>query len=463
MKKKIGVFIDHDLFVRNFLNNKIFSSLHKLYEVIYFFPEEKNRPGDRRRINKKILDKIKVKKKIIVNVDFKRNIFVKYLFRISSLFFSRYKKDKDKEQFIKFHENAINSRTVFAILRLISSYPIYYLTVYLFKKLILGKNIHLEKIIKKFQIDLILSPTTWGGYFDMDLIDIGKKFEIPTIFLMNSWDNTNFSGMPHENPNRYLVWGKKSKNYANEFKKIPLQNLDIIGSAQFSIKKQKKIEYKKLINLKKKDNFIVYAGSNMGIDEGYHLKLIDEHIIKKKRPYKIIYRPHPWKVKAKNEKHIKAYNFKNVILDPFSKKNYDNIFFKNKNFNKTIANSNSHESYLIIESSVGLFGPVGTLCLEACWNKKPVATYLPSDRNEIRHLFKTLVDAKHIQDFIKDLKIPLCKNSSQIVNKIDYIYKRKNSKKYLSYIKKKSKNFLDYDLNYKEILLKNIRKVLSQK
>ena len=137
MKKKIGVFIDHDLFVRNFLNNKIFSSLHKLYEVIYFFPEEKNRPGDRRRINKKILDKIKVKKKIIVNVDFKRNIFVKYLFRISSLFFSRYKKDKDKEQFIKFHENAINSRTVFAILRLISSYPIYYLTVYLFKKLIL--------------------------------------------------------------------------------------------------------------------------------------------------------------------------------------------------------------------------------------------------------------------------------------------------------------------------------------
>ena len=42
---------------------------------------------------------------------------------------------------------------------------------------------------------------------------------------MNSWDNTNLSGMTHGNPDKYLVWGKKSEKYAQEYKRIPKKKM----------------------------------------------------------------------------------------------------------------------------------------------------------------------------------------------------------------------------------------------
>ena len=52
-KKTIGVFVDHDLFIRNFYLQKFFP-LSKKYNVIYIFPDESDRPGKRRRITKGI-------------------------------------------------------------------------------------------------------------------------------------------------------------------------------------------------------------------------------------------------------------------------------------------------------------------------------------------------------------------------------------------------------------------------
>ena len=51
-KKTVGIFIDHDLFIRNFLFTKVFSYIEKKYNVIYIFPDESDRPGKRRRITK---------------------------------------------------------------------------------------------------------------------------------------------------------------------------------------------------------------------------------------------------------------------------------------------------------------------------------------------------------------------------------------------------------------------------
>ena len=39
MKKNIGIFIDHDIIIRNFINTKIFEQLDSNYNLIYFFPQ----------------------------------------------------------------------------------------------------------------------------------------------------------------------------------------------------------------------------------------------------------------------------------------------------------------------------------------------------------------------------------------------------------------------------------------
>lgn len=458
MKKKIGIFIDHDLFIRNFLITKVFSSLDKKFDILYIFPDEKNRAGIRRRISKSILKKLNLKKKILTKVDFLRHKKLRYFHFISNFYYSRYKSGLDKNAFLYFQKKAINSRSFYFLLRFLSIKPIYFFISQIFKNFVLKDNIYLKNVIIENSIDIILHPTSWEGFFDSDLIDLGKKLNIPTIFLMNSWDNPNLSGMTHGYPDKYLVWGEKSKEYSLRYKKIPLKNIETIGSAQFTYNKTEKlINYKNIIKLKKSADFIVYAGSNMGINESDHLQIIDNYILKNNRNYKIVYRPHPWKQRSKNEEHINNYKFKNIILDPYSKKNYDELFLKKKN--EGIIGSKFNESRTIINSSSGVFGPIGTLCLEACWLKKPIATYIPENKNELNDYMRYFVNAKHIQDFINDLSIPVVKNKFEIGLVLDKIYHQNKLHKQNILRFKKSQKYLDPKLNYSKKLFDIIKKI----
>ena len=38
MKKRIGIFIDHDIMIRNFIKTNVFDNLESKYNLIYFFP-----------------------------------------------------------------------------------------------------------------------------------------------------------------------------------------------------------------------------------------------------------------------------------------------------------------------------------------------------------------------------------------------------------------------------------------
>ena len=43
MRKKIGIFIDHDITIRHFIKSNIFSELEKENELHYFFPKNHRR------------------------------------------------------------------------------------------------------------------------------------------------------------------------------------------------------------------------------------------------------------------------------------------------------------------------------------------------------------------------------------------------------------------------------------
>ena len=62
------------------------------------------------------------------------------------------------------------------------------------------------------------------------------------------------------------------------------------------------MQYRKLIGVKKNVPLVCYAGSNIGVNETKHLKIIDNELIKNKVNIKILYRPHPWKKFHKEEK-----------------------------------------------------------------------------------------------------------------------------------------------------------------
>ena len=74
---------------------------------------------------------------------------------------------------------------------------------------------------------------------------------------------------------------------------------------------------------------VCYAGSNIGVNETKHLKIIDNELIKNKVNIKILYRLHPWKNFIKRKK-IFLMRIINTKIDYFSILRYKTIFKKPK-------------------------------------------------------------------------------------------------------------------------------------
>lgn len=316
-KNKIGIFLDHDIMIRNFIeNNNIFEKLEKYYDLIFFFPDYP------KRVNLEKVKNIKKFKKIILNIDKKKLYYSRLLFHLAAIHHCKFRKGDDKKASLLFRKKALNSRKYYYLFRFLAITPIYYFVKFLFKKIFIKYNYDLEKKIIENKIKIIIHPTVLEGLFVYDLTEIGKKHSIKTIYLMNSWDNPSMAGLPYYPPDRYLVWGMQTKKHAVEIRRMPESNVVIAGANQF-VNYTKKIdtkiinEYKKNFNLKKK-KLILYGGSSNGVNEVSHLEILESYLNQNNCDYEILYRPHPWKIHLKEEKNFFECKFNNIFFDPFS-------------------------------------------------------------------------------------------------------------------------------------------------
>ena len=91
MKKNIGIFIDHDIIIRNFICTKIFDKLNTEFNLIYFFPS-----NFKKRVNTN-LDNLNLKNKVLIDIDLKRNHKLQRFYHVSILKDLRKRKNKDRE------------------------------------------------------------------------------------------------------------------------------------------------------------------------------------------------------------------------------------------------------------------------------------------------------------------------------------------------------------------------------
>ena len=90
MKKNLGIFIDHDIIIRNFIKTKVFNSLSQDYNLI-FFPNKY-----KKRVNTNISE-LKLNKSVFIDIDPKRNHTLQRFYHVSILKDLRKRKDKDKQ------------------------------------------------------------------------------------------------------------------------------------------------------------------------------------------------------------------------------------------------------------------------------------------------------------------------------------------------------------------------------
>ena len=316
--------------------------------------------------------------------------------------------------------------------------------------------------MKDNNIDLIIHPTVLEGLFVYDLINIGKSFSIPTIYLMNSWDNPSTKALIDGAPDKLFVWGEQTKVHANEYLDIPNDKIVVAGAAQMQLFKNSSIDVKKnyrsLIDTQLDEKIICYAGSSRGFNETEQLAKIDDYIANQKlKKLKILYKPHPWKdFSNKNEKNFFEYNFNNIIMDPYSKENY--VMRSNKSAKININLIDYNYTFRILKSIDGLYTPLSTIMLEATMLGIPVSVYYPKNRNEFSSGFHYDLGRRMFKEFFEIINPSVVTTQQNILEGINFLLEKIEDQQYKEKLKTKSLYFNEtMNLNYREILNHNVK------
>ena len=423
-KKRIGVFIDHDIVIRHFIKSGALAKLEDYFEVHYVFPKDyENRV--RTKVNNLELNNVHA-----ISTDHRRIDGMRAYGRFAQLRTVRKREGVDKEvssrrfgELTRFWYRG-ESRILSKVRQLIPLWVILLPGIYqVFVRLIflkLGENVELTKLFKKLELQCIVHPTVLEGLFVNDLIRLGKRFKIPVIFLMNSWDNPSTKALVVGHPSNLLVWGEQTKNHAIRYMGVPETQITISGAAQFGVYDQPPVsgrsEYRSEIRLEDNATVICYAGSSKGMNELTHLEHLDAAIQHSGRnDIKIIYRPHPWKDIGRDEEKYKKdffqYQFSHIYMDPYSVENYKAILKKDLFALDLIK---LEDTNVILRAIDGLISPASTILLESAMLGVPIAIFLAfDDESENRH-YSNAIRRIQFTEFYDRVNPIICNTSDEL-------------------------------------------------
>jgi hypothetical protein len=230
-------------------------------------------------------------------------------------------------------------------------------------------NPSLENAIEKAKPDLVLFPSSAYDPTGNDVARIAKKMEIPSVFLIDNWDNLSSKSIFWTPPNYLGVWSEQHVEHAERIHKIPKENVFPIGTPRFD-------HYFAARGKTAQSHFdfpyVLFSGCCLPFDETATLQVLDNELSKNPEIYgnlKIVYRPHPWRQKRKRELLFREQDFNCIILDPQIKEQY-------LNNRDTMANAVAFQpdtDYYppLIDHALFVTGPLTTFLIEALIFHKP--------------------------------------------------------------------------------------------
>lgn len=186
-----------------------------------------------------------------------------------------------------------------------------------------------EKLFKKYKPDFIIVTSLGNLSNDNFIISEAKKNRCKIISFILSWDNTTTKGMYSLEPDYVMVWNKTMFEEINNFHKINVNKIFLIGTLQYEKYLNDEILSKhqimKIFNLKENQkNILVCLESPTSFrDNKKILKIIQRYLIDHKN-VKFIVRPHPLSYRSFNNEYIFKEEIKNYRR--FSKQNKNIIF-----------------------------------------------------------------------------------------------------------------------------------------
>ena len=273
-QKKVFVTVFHPFITKNVLDTEVFSTLlsNKNIHIFLLVSDHKEQF---------IRDNYSYKNVTVISVPVARIIKNKL-----AVIFSRISWLLMDTHYMKYkrHERFDEKRSILAFFKLVlenflssalSNNPrLNNFFRYLFKKF--SKFIDIKDIFDKYKPDIFFSTDVFDEADCLFSIE-AKRRGIEVIGMVRSWDNCYSKGIMRIIPNKLIVNNITLKQEAHEMHQVPLDDIQICGSAQHDIfingRRTPKDEFYKLMRLDPNKKLIIFAPA------GAILSDTDDHIV----------------------------------------------------------------------------------------------------------------------------------------------------------------------------------------
>ena len=402
---KIAVFIDHDIMVRHFILNGVLPALEAEHDVVFVFPERHKRV-------KTDLATLPVRRQRTIAVSDARAYGFRRLYVATVL--HRLRRTPDKGPLFRFWRESLGRQAYWE--SWFHSWPFTYDRYRRRMLAEIGDNEPLNALLREERPDVILHPTVLEGLFVSDLVRAGQAFGIPTVYLMNSWDNPAVKAMMLGSPDRLVVWGEHSLEIAHERLGVPRDRLVSLGAAQFDVYREPPREdpasYRRRLGVPDGNRLLLYAGSSKGLNETAHLLRLEQAVASGELPRTtVLFRPHPWRGVPAGEADFYSLPWKHVIMAP----DMADYYRKTRTGEVQIYLADYADTHVTLSAVDAVISPLSTILLEAAMHGKPSVAYLPDEDMRTNMAMFTMVRTVHFRVFFEKLDCIQCGTPEALV------------------------------------------------
>jgi hypothetical protein len=370
----VAVFIEHDIVYRHFVMSGVFSDLAARHRVVFVFPE---RGADNRRFTVDADPKQLGAEICTLPTNIARITYWRRLYQVSQLRWRPGEAWKHLRATMRYTVGPRASK-LYTLLALPGIFSLYRRWS---EARIDREPTAMTQLLDRIAPDVIVHPTVLEGLFINDVIKLGRARGIPTVAIMNSWDNPSTKRAVFGKPDRLLVWGPQTKNLALTYMGMEPARVVSFGAAQFEIYRSPPRVTREAFcasyDIDPKKPILLYAGSSKGSDEFAHLQMIEDAIDGGRLPdISILYRPHPWGRGGYKGERLLDHPWRRVRIDRSMRGYLEEI----RAGRKPIYLADYADTHDILANIDALVSPLSTIILEAMLHGKPALCFLPDEK-----------------------------------------------------------------------------------
>jgi hypothetical protein len=182
-----------------------------------------------------------------------------------------------------------------------------------------GLNQSLHKIVRDVRPDLIIVPSSGVDPVVVDTVRSAKELGIPVLALIYNWDNLSSKAAFVVAPDYLAVGGFQAAEHAEQIHRIPRDRVAVLGSPYIDLHFS---HPPGTTSSPFPFPYVLFAGCYQPFDELTALELLEREIERSNLDLKVVYLPHPRRLRRRNDDFVDESRFRHVVIEPRTRDQY---------------------------------------------------------------------------------------------------------------------------------------------